>query len=73
MELRRRNKPTLASAVQESLEAVKEFDIYPKLKEDHRTTEKTVAGAAGARRAAVALVCVCSTLRHCVCMCVVLV
>jgi hypothetical protein len=33
--------------VNDSLEAVKDFDFYPKLKEDHKKVEKTTAGAAG--------------------------
>ena len=56
-ELRRRNRSAIiASAVNESLEAGKDFDFYPTLNDDHKKTEKTVTGAAGTCRVVLAKV-----------------
>ena len=48
MELRQRRKDnTIAAAVTKSLDTIKDFDLYPKLKDDHKKSEKTTTGAVG--------------------------
>lgn len=41
----RRKAESIASAVTKSFDTVKEFDLYPKLKDDHKKTDKTTTGA----------------------------
>lgn len=51
MELRKRNRriEEVVQRVQRATEPIRSFDLYPKLKEDHKNGEKTAFGAAGAR------------------------
>lgn len=47
--LRQRRKDTsIVTAVTKSLDTIKDFDLYPKLKDDHKKSEKTTTGAIGA-------------------------